>query len=208
MRTLNAIKPVKNVQKEEDNSQDQAMIEEPNDVDHTYEVQTEVINSQTDKQVSVSSGIESVSEIDQVNSDSELVLSSSLNDSQGIVSTNISTPEETLPDEDEDHSTSDADTIITEPHLPELQARIIQRKMNAIILELQASSTTESITAEHDEQVSSIDGSIPEDIVLTPTGDDDEQVSKANVFEEKHAEDKEEIIPVDVVPEVSVCYIK
>jgi hypothetical protein len=163
MRTLNAIiKPVKNDHKVEDDNQDQAMIEDSKEENNEYEVQTEVIDlnkstndeivvqsmesdSQTDKQeVSASSGMESVSELGQVNSDNELVLSSFLNDNQekvsetiqNAVSTNIPIAEETLPGEDEEQSVSDADTIIIEPQLPEIQVRIIPRKMNAIILEL------------------------------------------------------------------------
>ncbi len=80
-------------------------------------------------------------------------------------------------------------------------------------------STIEDVNTEHDKQISSENSSdfviltsvkdeIPEGIVSTPTGEDNEQVSKADVLEQKHGRDKEEITPVDIVPEVSVCYIQ
>ncbi len=82
-------------------------------------------------------------------------------------------------------------------------------------------STNEDVNTEHDKQISSenvvssdfvtltsVKDEIPEGIVSTPTGEDDEQVSKADVLEQKHGRDKEEITSVDIVPEVSVCYIQ
>lgn len=73
-------------------------------------------------------------------------------------------------------------------------------------------STNDDVNTEHDKQISSenmvssdfiipvsVDDKITEDIVSIPIGEDDEQ---------KHAIDKEEITSIDIVPEVSVCFIQ